>query len=79
MLDAFSNTRHVQNMSTSETMNWDHQVVLRRRFWQWQTGMLMFVVGNIANFVARGQAKATSETMLVNTSVQVHSVHNAPL
>lgn len=26
-----------------------------RRFWQWQTGMLMFVVGNIANFVARGQ------------------------
>ena len=25
-----------------------------RRFWQWQTGMLMFVVGNIANFVARG-------------------------
>ena len=25
-----------------------------RRFWQWQIGMLMFVIGNIANFVARG-------------------------
>ena len=67
------------NMSTSESMNWDHHVVLRRRFWQWQAGMLMFVVGNIANFVARGQAKAFSATMVVNKSVQVPAVHNAPL
>ena len=66
-------------MSTSGTMHCDQQVVLRRRFWQWQTGMLMFVVGNIANFVARGQAEATSETILVNESVQVPAVHNAPL
>ena len=60
-------------------MHCNQQVVLRRRFWQWQTGMLMFVVGNIANFVARGQAEATSETILVNESVQVPAVHNAPL
>ena len=60
-------------------MTWGHQVVLRRRFWQWQTGMLMFVLGNIANFVARGQATATSETMLVNKSVQVPAVHNVSL
>ena len=66
-------------MSTSENMISDHQVVLRRCFWQWQTGMLMFVVGNIANFVARGQAEATSETMRVNKSVQVPAVHNVPL
>ena len=25
-----------------------------RRFWQWQIGMLLFVLGNIANFTARG-------------------------
>ena len=25
-----------------------------RRFWQWQTGMSMFVIGNVATFVARG-------------------------
>ena len=62
-----------------QSMNWSHQVVLRRRFWQWQTGMLMFVVGNVANFAARGQAKAASETMVVNRSVQVPAVHNAPL
>ncbi|DBA76848.1 TPA: hypothetical protein ACH3X2_008863 [Trebouxia sp. C0005] len=45
-------------------MNWDHHVVLRRRFWQWQAGMLMFVVGNIANFVARAFASQSLLTGL---------------
>ncbi len=65
-------------MSSSESMNWGHQIVLHRRFWQWQTGMLMFVLGNVANFVARGQAKATPETMVVNKSVQVPRYAHCP-
>ncbi|KAL0017710.1 hypothetical protein WJX77_007374, partial [Trebouxia sp. C0004] len=46
-----------------ESLDLDNDVAIWR-FWQWQTGMLMFVVGNIANFVARAFASQSLLTGL---------------
>ncbi|KAL0026359.1 hypothetical protein WJX79_002848 [Trebouxia sp. C0005] len=46
-----------------ESLDLDNSVAIWR-FWQWQAGMLMFVVGNIANFVARAFASQSLLTGL---------------
>ena len=46
-----------------------------RRFWQWQMGMYMFIVGNLATFVARGQSKPHFWKTMLNAHIQLLVTH----